>query len=108
MLDPGQSGRCSSDWCTVIARPDLPLLPVQIAENHLDLERAGVGAGGMGQLVDRLIDLDFGQKAEAEHVVRSFAEPAAVDPAAVPELVALPGLADGEPDRSATRTTISV
>ena len=77
---------------------DLSLLPVQVAEDHLDLERVGVGAGGLRQLVDRLVDLVVDQEVQAEHVVRRFAQAAAVDPAAVAQLVALPGLADGQTD----------
>ena len=72
----------------------LSLLPVQVAEDHLDLERVGVGAGGLRELFDRLIDLVVGQEIQAEHVMRRFAQPPAVDPTSVPELVALPCLAD--------------
>ena len=78
---------------------DLSLLPVQVAENHLDLERVGVGAGGLRQLVDRLIDLVVDEEVEPEHVVRRFAQPATIDPPAVAQLVALPGLAHGEADQ---------
>ena len=75
---------------------DLPLLPVQVAEDQVDLERVAGRLRRLGQLVDRLVDLVGDQEVEAEHVVRRFARAAAVDPAAVLQLVALPRLADRE------------
>ena len=86
---------------------DLSLLAIQVAENHLDLERVGVGAGGPGQFVDRLIDLVVDQEVEAEHVVRRFAQPAPVDPAAVAQLVALPGLAGDQAQQQSAASTAS-
>jgi len=58
------------------------------------LERVAVEAGGAAQLLDREIDLVGDQEIEAEDVVRRLARPPAVDPLAVTQLVALPGLAD--------------
>ena len=77
-----------------MARADLALLAVEVAEDQLDLERVGVDAGGLAQLLDRQIDLVGDQEVQAEHVVRRLAQPAAIDPPAVAQLVALPGLAD--------------
>ena len=51
------------------------------------------GAGGPGQFLDRLIDLIVHEEVEAEHVMGRLAKPAPIHPAAVAELVALPGLA---------------
>jgi hypothetical protein len=83
-----------------IDRPaHLALLPVQIPENHLDLERVSVRAGRLRQLVDGLIHLVVHQKVQPEHVVRGLAEAPSVDPAAIAQLVALPGLADGKADQ---------
>ena len=62
----------------------------------MDLERIAGGCGGVRQLVDRRVDLVGDQEIEAEHVVRRLARAPAIDPAAVLQLVALPGLADGE------------
>ena len=73
---------------------DLSLLAVQVAENHVHFERVGVEAGGAAQLLDRQIDLVGDQEVQAEDVVRRLARAAAVDPLAVAQLVALPGLAD--------------
>ena len=75
---------------------DLSLLPVQVAENHLNLERIGVRARGSRQLLDRLIDLMLGQEVQAEHVVRRLAQAPTVDPAPVAQLVPLPRLAHDE------------
>ena len=75
---------------------DLSLLAVQVAENHVDFERVGVEAGGAAQLLDRQIDLVGDQEIEAEDVVRRLARAPAIDPLAVAQLVALPGLADGQ------------
>ena len=76
--------------------PDLALLPVEIAENHVDLERISGAVRGLHELFDRRIDLIRDEKIEAEHVVRRVARAPTIDPAAIPQLVALPGLADGE------------
>ena len=76
--------------------PDLALLPVEIAENHVDLERIAGAVRGLHQLLDRRIDLIGDEKIEAEHVVRRVARAPTIDPAAILQLVALPGLADGE------------
>ena len=99
VLERRQVGALQQRLVHVDRAADLPLLPVQVAENHLDLERVGVGAGRLGQLVDRLIDLVVDQEVEPEHVVRRLAQPPAIDPAAVAQLVALPGLADDQPDQ---------
>ena len=78
---------------------DLPLLAVQVAEDHVDLERVRIERGGLAHLVDRQIELVADQEVEALHVVRRLALPAPVDPAAFLQLVALPGLAGGEADQ---------
>src|SRR5262245_7378951 len=78
---------------------DLSLLPVQVAEDHLDFQCVGVEAGGLSQLVDRLVYLVVDQKIEAEHVVGGFAQTAPVDPASVAELVPFPCLAHCEPQK---------
>jgi len=75
--------------------PDLPLLPIEVAEDEMYLERIPGGFGRGAQFLNRWIDLVGDQEIEAEHVVRRFPRAAAVDPAAVLQLVALPGLADG-------------
>jgi hypothetical protein len=50
------------------------------------------------------------RKVQAEHVVRRLARAAPVDPHAVLQLVALPRLADGEPEEQRhdpTRSTVA-
>ena len=76
---------------------DLSLLPVQVAQDHLDFQCVGVEAGCLSQFVDRLVYLVVGQKIEAKHVMRRFAQTASVDPAAVAQLVPFPCLAHCEP-----------
>jgi hypothetical protein len=46
-----------------------------------------------------LIDLVVDQKVQPEHVVRGLAEAPTIDPAAVAQLIALPGLSDGEAEQ---------
>ena len=76
---------------------DLSLRAIQVAEDHLDLERVGVAdARRLRQLVDRLVHLVVDEEIEAEHVVRRLAQPPPIDPAAVAKLVALPRLADDQ------------
>ena len=75
---------------------DLALLAIQVAENQVNLERIAGGFRGRAQLLDRRIDLVGDEEIEPEHVVRRLARAAAIDPAAVLQLVALPGLADGQ------------
>src|SRR6185295_9675178 len=62
----------------------LSLRAVQVAEDHLDLERVGVAeACRLRQFLDGLIDLVVDQKVEAEHVVWRLAQATTVDPPAV-------------------------
>ena len=74
----------------------LAALAVDVAEDQVDLERVGVDARRLAQLLDREVDLVGDQKVQAEHVVMRIAGAAAIDPAAVAQLVALPRLADGQ------------
>src|SRR4030095_7913480 len=66
MLERAQVGPLKKRLMDVDGAADLSLLPVQVAENHLDLEGVGVGAGGLRQLVNRLIDLVVHQEVQAE------------------------------------------
>src|SRR5687768_1807528 len=75
---------------------DLPLLPVEVAEDHLNFEGVGVAARGGRQFLDGLIDLMLGEEVQAEHVVRCLAQAAAIDPPPVAQLVSLPRLARDE------------
>src|SRR5205814_8165926 len=59
-------------------------------------ERVTVEACGAAQLFDRQIDLIGDEEVEPEDVMRRLARAAAVEPLAVPQLVALPRLADRE------------
>ena len=78
---------------------DLALLTVQVAEDHLNFEGVGIGAGGGGKLLDRLIDLMLGEEIQPEHIVRGLAQPAAIDPSSVAQLVTLPRLAHKKADQ---------
>jgi hypothetical protein len=72
---------------------NLTFLPIQVPENHLDLERVRIARAGLRKLVDRLVDLLVDEKVEAEHVVRRLAQTPPIDPATVTQLVSLPGFA---------------
>ena len=73
---------------------DLSLFPVQIAQDHMDLEGVGVHAGRAAQFFDGQIDLVRDQKVQTEDVVRRSTGAPAVDPLAAAQLVSLPRLAD--------------
>src|SRR2546428_928974 len=75
---------------------DLTFLAIQVAEDHVHLERIGVEARGAAQFLDGEIDLVGDEEVEAEDIVRRLACATAIDPLAVAQLVALPRLADGE------------
>src|SRR6185369_15630890 len=75
---------------------DLALLAVQVPENHVHFERVGVEAGGASQLFDGEIDLVGDEEVQPEDVMRRLPGAPAVDPFAVPELVALPCFADSQ------------
>src|SRR5207249_3691519 len=49
---------------------DLSFLAVQVAKDHVDLERIGVHAGGARQFLDREVDLVRDEKIETKNVVR--------------------------------------
>ena len=74
----------------------LAALAVDVAENQVNLERVGVDARGLAQLLDGDVDLVGDEEVEPEHVVMRVARAAAIDPLAVAQLVALPRLADGQ------------
>ena len=74
----------------------LSLLPIQVAEDHVNLENIVAETDRLAQLFDRQIDLVRDEKVQTEDVVRRLARAAPVDPAAVAQLVSLPRLADSE------------
>ena len=76
---------------------DLSLLAIQVAEDHVHFERVVLEACRAAQFFNRLIDLVGDKEVQTEDVVRGLACAAPVEPLAVAQLVALPGLADGEP-----------
>ena len=78
--------------------PNLSLLPVQVAENHVDFESVCIETGGLGELIDRQINLVCDQEVEAEQIVRRLAGTSPVEQLSVAQLVALPRLADGQAD----------
>ena len=79
---------------------DLSLLAIQVAQDHVDLERVRGQRGRLAHLVDRQIELVGDQEVEALHVVRRLAVAAPVEPAAFLQLVAFPGLADGQAEQA--------
>src|SRR5688500_6858762 len=74
----------------------LALLAIQVADDQADLQRIAGEVRRLRELVDRRVDLVGDQEIEAEDVVRRLAPAAAIDPAAVLQLVAFPRLPDGE------------
>jgi hypothetical protein len=56
VLERAEIGRCSSAWCTVIARPTCPSADTGSRESSGSRARRIAGAR-LRQLVDRLIDL---------------------------------------------------
>ena len=77
---------------------DLALLAVQVAEHQPQLERARIEPRRLLEFFDGEIDLAGDEVVEAEDEVRRLPDAAAIDPAALDELVALPRLAGGQPD----------
>ena len=80
---------------------DLAALAVDVAEDQVDLERIAIDARRLAQLLDRDVDLVGDEEVQPEDVVVRVARAAPIDPLAVAQLVALPGLADGEAPRAA-------
>ncbi len=99
VLQRGEVGPLQQRLVDVHGATHLPLLTVQVPQDHLDFERLGVRARGVRQFVDRLVNLVVHQEIEAEHVMRSLAKPPAVDPAPIPQLVPFPGLAHHQPQQ---------
>jgi hypothetical protein len=73
---------------------DLSFFSIQIAEDHVDLERIAIEARRLAQLFYREVDLVRHQEVEAKDVMGRLARAAPIDPAAVAQLVALPRLAN--------------
>ena len=90
-LRPLQQGLVNLDGAR-----DLAALAVDVAEDQVNLERVGIDPRRLAQLFDGDVDLIRDQEVQPEHVVMRIARAAAIDPLAVAQLVALPGLADGE------------
>jgi hypothetical protein len=65
----------------------------------VDFERIAVDARGLAQFFDGEVDLIRDEEVEAEDLVVRITRAAAVDPPAVPQLVSLPCLADGEAEQ---------
>ena len=96
VLEPSESRALQQLLMDLHRPPHLALLAVQIAENHVDLERVGREPRRLAQLLDRQIELVADEEVEPLHVVGRLASPTTIDPSSVFELVALPGFADGE------------
>ena len=79
--------------------PDVALLAIQVAENHVDLDGILVDPRGLAQLLDRVIELVGDEEVQALDVVRRLPRLAAIDPAAFVQLVALPRLAGGQAEQ---------
>ena len=75
---------------------DLAALAVDVAEDQMDLDRIRVNPRRLAQLFDRDVDLVGDQEVEPEYVVMRIARAPPIDPLAVAQFVALPGLADGK------------
>ena len=97
VLQCGEIGPLQQRLVDVHRAAHLPLLTVQVAQDHLYFERVGLGARGVREFLDRLVDLVADQKIETEHIVWGFAKPPAVDPAAIPQLVPFPPLPHHQP-----------
>ncbi len=95
VLEPGELLTLQQRLVHLDRPRHLTALAVDVAEDQVDLERVGVDPGRLAELLDRQVDLVGDQEVQAEHVVVRVAGLAAVDPAAVAQLVALPRLADG-------------
>ena len=83
MLEPRQVGALQQRLVHGDGPRHLSLLTVQVAKDHLNFERIGVRAGRGRELFDGLINLMLRQEVQAEHVVRRFAQPPAIDPPAI-------------------------
>ena len=99
VLEAGEPRPLQQRLVHVDRAADLSLLAIQVAEDHVDLERVGVEPRRLGQLVDREVDLAGDEEVEPDDVVRRLPRLAPVDPAAVAQLVALPRLADREAEQ---------
>ena len=103
MLDLGQLRPLQQRLVHLDGARHLAALAMDVAENQVDLEGVAVDARRLAQLLDRQIDLVRDQEVQAEHVVMRVARAAPIDPLAVAQLVALPGLADGEAEQQRER-----
>ena len=100
LLEPRQLRPLQQALMDVDGAGDLALLAIEAAEQQVNFERVAEGFGGLAQLLDGEIDLVGDEKVQAEDVVQRLGRAAAIDEAAGLQLVALPRLADGEPDRA--------
>ncbi len=80
------------------ARPTWPFSRYRLPEDQPELERVRVERGGLLELFDGQVDLAGDQVVQAEDEVRRLPHASPVDPPALAELVAFPGLAGGQPD----------
>ena len=96
VFELGQIGALQQRLMDIDRTSHLAFMPVEIADDHLDFERIGAAAGGVRELVDRLIELVLRQEVQPEHVVRRLSQPPPIDPPAVAQLVPLPRLADDD------------
>ena len=96
VLDARQLGPLQQRLVNLNGARDLAALAIDVAENQVNLERVGVDARGLAQLLDGDVDLVGDEEVQPEHVVMRLARAAPIDPLAVAQLVALPRLADGQ------------
>ena len=58
-----------------------------------------VGGGGLRELIDSQVNLPVDKEVQPQHVMRSLAKAATIDPAPVAEFVAFPRLPNDDPEQ---------
>src|SRR5262249_41771685 len=93
VLDAIQAGPLQQGLVFLNCAADLTFLAVEVAENEPQLEGAGIDGRCLLELVNRQVYLAGDEIVQTEDEVRRLANPAAIDPVPLDELVALPRLA---------------
>src|ERR671923_2375510 len=82
VLERREPGPLQQALMHVDGAADLTFLAIQVAENHGDLERRAVAAGGLRELLDGEIDLIGDHEIEADQVMRRLPCLSSIDPSA--------------------------
>src|SRR4030095_2036612 len=103
VLEPAEARPLQQRLMFVNRTAHLALFAVEVSEHKPELERLRIERCGSFKLIDREIDLPEHQMVQTKNEMGRLADLAAIDPAALLQLVPFPELACGQPRKQSEK-----